>query len=91
MPAYLIVDTKISNPEAYEEYKALAKPLAEQFGGVYRVRGGAMEVIEGDLWNRRASWSSSFPMPRRRENSSIRPNMRRLQRSATPTPNAPAS
>ena len=26
-PAYIMVDTKISNSERYEEYKALAKPI----------------------------------------------------------------
>lgn len=41
MSAYLVVDTKINNPEVYEEYKKLAKPIAEKYGGVYRVRGGA--------------------------------------------------
>lgn len=50
MPAFLIVDTKITNPEAYEAYKAQAKPIAEKYGGVYRARGGAMEVVESDLW-----------------------------------------
>jgi uncharacterized protein (DUF1330 family) len=50
MAAYLIVDTAIDDPAAYEEYKALARPLAETFGGVYRARGGAMQVIEDDLW-----------------------------------------
>jgi uncharacterized protein (DUF1330 family) len=50
MPAYLIVDTAIENPEAYEAYKAAARPIAERFGGVYRARGGALEVIENDLW-----------------------------------------
>lgn len=50
MSAFLIVDTKISNPEAYEEYKAKARPIAEKYGGVYRVRGGEMEVRETDLW-----------------------------------------
>jgi len=50
MSAFLIVDTKISNPEAYEEYKAQARPIAEKFGGVYRARGGALDVIESDLW-----------------------------------------
>ena len=44
MSAFLAVDTKINNPEVYEEYKKLAKPIAEKFGGVYRVRGGAMDV-----------------------------------------------
>ena len=27
--AYLIVDTKIENEDAYEEYKKLARPIAE--------------------------------------------------------------
>ena len=33
MPVYLVVDTKIKNPEAYEEYKIKAKPIVESFGG----------------------------------------------------------
>ena len=50
MSAYLIVDTKITNPAAYEEYKKLAKPIAEKYGGIYRARGGAMDVLEDGLW-----------------------------------------
>ncbi|HKJ52133.1 MAG TPA: DUF1330 domain-containing protein [Gammaproteobacteria bacterium] len=50
MSAFLIVDTQIDNPDAYEEYKRLAKPIAEKYGGVYRARGGEMEVREADLW-----------------------------------------
>ena len=50
MSAYLIVDTKITNPEEYEEYKKLAKPIAEKYGGIYRVRGGEIDVRENDLW-----------------------------------------
>jgi uncharacterized protein (DUF1330 family) len=50
MSAYLVVDTKISNPAAYEEYKKLAKPIAEKYGGAYRVRGGAIDLVEDDLW-----------------------------------------
>ncbi|MFT5220747.1 MAG: hypothetical protein ACI9LO_001486 [Planctomycetota bacterium] len=50
MAAFVIVDTKIENPEAYEEYKKLAQPIAEKFGGKYRVRGGEMEARETDLW-----------------------------------------
>ena len=50
MSAYLIVDTQIENPEGYEEYKKLAKPIVEKYGGVYRVRGGAMDVLESELW-----------------------------------------
>ncbi len=50
MSAFLVVDTKINNPEKYEEYKKLAKPIAEKYGGVYRARGGVMDVRETDLW-----------------------------------------
>jgi uncharacterized protein (DUF1330 family) len=50
MSAFLVVDTKIKNAEAYEEYKKLAKPIAEKYGGVYRVRGGSLDVRENDLW-----------------------------------------
>lgn len=51
MSAFVVVDTKINNPEAYEEYKALARPIAEKYGGVYRARGGELEVLETDLWS----------------------------------------
>jgi uncharacterized protein (DUF1330 family) len=51
MAAYLIVDTLLDNPELYEEYKLRARPLAEQFGGEYLARGGAMTVKESDLWS----------------------------------------
>lgn len=50
MSAFLIVDTQIENPEAYEEYKKLAKPIAEKYGGKYRARGGDMDIRETDLW-----------------------------------------
>jgi len=50
MTAYLIVDTQIEDADAYEDYKRLAKPIAEKYGGVYRARGGAMDILETDLW-----------------------------------------
>ena len=50
MSAYVIVDTLIENADKYEQYKQLAKPIAEQYGGVCRVRGGDMDVRETDLW-----------------------------------------
>ena len=50
MSAFLIVDTKIKNADAYEEYKKLAKPIAEKYGGNYRARGGEMDIRETDLW-----------------------------------------
>lgn len=46
-PAYLVVDTVGDNPEAMAEYRRLAGPVVEQFGGRYIVRGGQFEVLEG--------------------------------------------
>ena len=51
--AYLVVDTKIKNGEAYEEYKLRAKPIVESFGGEYLARGGnttAPEKIVDTYW-----------------------------------------
>ena len=50
MDAYLIVDTKINDEEAYEEYKILAKPIVESYGGEYLARGGKTSVSENELW-----------------------------------------
>ncbi|MDG2091457.1 MAG: DUF1330 domain-containing protein [Gammaproteobacteria bacterium] len=51
MSAFVIVDTKIKDVEAYEEYKKLARPIAEKYGGIYRARGGKIEILESDLWS----------------------------------------
>jgi uncharacterized protein (DUF1330 family) len=51
MSAFVVVDTRIKDPVAYEEYKSMAKPIAEKYGGVYRVRGGEMDIRETDLWS----------------------------------------
>jgi uncharacterized protein (DUF1330 family) len=50
MSAFIVVDTQIENPEEYEKYKQLVKPIAEKHGGNYRVRGGDMDIRETDLW-----------------------------------------
>ena len=51
MSAWVVVDTKITNPEAYEEYKTLAGPMVAKHGGTYRARGGELDVVEDDLWS----------------------------------------
>ena len=48
--AYLIVDTKIHDTLKYEEYKKLAKPIIESYGGEYIVRGGELYIDQSDLW-----------------------------------------
>lgn len=68
MSAYVIVDTKIENPEAYEEYKAMARPIAEKYGAIYRARGGAMTVVENDLWSPSRIVIIEFPDMKSAEN-----------------------
>ena len=49
--AYLVVDTDLFDPDTYEHYKLRAKPIVEQYGGQYLARGGAMQVLENQLWS----------------------------------------
>lgn len=51
MAAYLVVDTHLTNPELYESYKLIAKPIVEKFGGEYLARGGKLSVKEHKLWS----------------------------------------
>ena len=48
MPAYLIVETDITDPEQYEQYKAASPGAIAAAGGRFLVRGGEMAVLEGD-------------------------------------------
>lgn len=48
MTAYVIVDINVNDPVRYEEYKKLAAPTVELYGGKYIARGGKTEVLEGD-------------------------------------------
>ena len=47
MPAYVIVETDVTDPEQYEQYKA-ASPGAIAAGGRFLARGGELAVLEGD-------------------------------------------
>jgi uncharacterized protein (DUF1330 family) len=48
MPAYVVVQIDIHDPQTYERYKELAPPSITAYGGRYIVRGGRTEVLEGD-------------------------------------------
>ncbi len=48
MPAYVIANIDVEDPARYEEYKRLAAPTVEQYGGRYVVRGGRAELLEGN-------------------------------------------
>jgi uncharacterized protein (DUF1330 family) len=48
MPAYVIVETDVTDPERYDQYKAAASGAVTASGGRYLVRGGELAVLEGD-------------------------------------------
>lgn len=48
MPAYILVDVNIHDPEQYEAYKKLTPASLLPYGGKFLVRGGATEILEGD-------------------------------------------
>ena len=47
-PAYIIVDMKITDPEQYKQYMAVAPAAVAAAGGEYLARGGRNETLEGD-------------------------------------------
>ena len=48
VPAYVIVNVDVTDPERYEEYKAGTPESVTSHGGRFVVRGGDVEVWEGD-------------------------------------------
>jgi len=48
MPAYVIVDVKVTDPLEYEAYKKLTPAAVAAFDGKFIVRGGKTETLEGD-------------------------------------------
>ena len=45
---YLIVESQITDADAFKHYMAAAPAVAKSFAGEYLVRGGRMTVLEGD-------------------------------------------
>ena len=48
MAAYVIADVEITDPDTYARYREGVPGSLEPFGGRYVVRGGAVQVVEGD-------------------------------------------
>jgi uncharacterized protein (DUF1330 family) len=48
MPAYVIVETDITDLKRYEQYKAASPTAVAAGGGRFIVRGGELVVLEGD-------------------------------------------
>jgi uncharacterized protein (DUF1330 family) len=48
MAAYIITDIEVTDPERYQEYRALSTQAVAAYGGRFLVRGGKHETLEGE-------------------------------------------
>jgi uncharacterized protein (DUF1330 family) len=84
LPAYIIVETDIHDPEQYELYKQASPSAVAAGGGRFIVRGGEIAVLEGD-WRPKRLVLLEFPdldAARRFYESSEYQNARRLRQGA---------
>jgi uncharacterized protein (DUF1330 family) len=49
MAAYLVATVRITDAGKFAEYGKAIAGLSERFGGEYVVRGGAAEILEGNV------------------------------------------
>jgi uncharacterized protein (DUF1330 family) len=49
MPAYIIAQINVTDPQKYQEYAKLAGPAGAKYGGRFLVRGGAKTELEGNI------------------------------------------
>jgi uncharacterized protein (DUF1330 family) len=68
MTAYVISEVEVLDDRLIETYRAMAQATIEQYGGRYIVRGGAVELVEGERNAARRFVIVEFPsMERARE------------------------
>jgi len=48
MAAYAVVNVRVTDPVRHEEYRSKVPATIASYGGRYLVRGGALEVLEGE-------------------------------------------
>ena len=52
---YVLLDIKVTDPDAFQKYAWEVRPLLESYGARYLIRAGEMEVIEGE-------WDHGLPV-----------------------------
>jgi uncharacterized protein (DUF1330 family) len=60
MPAYVIFDVDIRDPNRYQDFMKKVKPALDEAGARYLARGGKHKVYEGD-WTPRRIVLLEFP------------------------------
>jgi uncharacterized protein (DUF1330 family) len=58
--AYILADVDVTDPQQYEQYKKLSTVAMQAHGAEVCVRGGAVQVLEGD-WNPGRTVILKFP------------------------------
>jgi uncharacterized protein (DUF1330 family) len=48
MPAYIIAEIQVTDPTSYDRYRPMAAASIARFGGRYVVRGGKLDLLEGE-------------------------------------------
>ena len=60
MPAYVLAEIEITNPDGYKAYTAMVGSTIEKYGGRFLVRGGKAHPLEGE-WPERRRVVIEFP------------------------------
>ena len=60
MPAYVLAEIEITNPDGYKEYSQQVPATIEKFGGRFLHRGGPVSLLEGE-WPERRRVLIEFP------------------------------
>jgi len=86
MPAYLISQIDIHDPQGYEDYRKLVGASLARYGGRFIARGGRIDVLEGS-WNPRRVVICEFDSLERArqwyESAEYRPAMAIRQKTST--------
>lgn len=48
MPAYVLAEVEVTNPEGYKGYTAIVVESIQKYGGRFLTRGGAVHPLEGE-------------------------------------------
>ena len=60
MSAYFVVDLDVTDAAGFEQYRRVVSPVIEKYGGRFLVRGGKVEVLEGQ-WKPKRLTLIEFP------------------------------
>lgn len=85
MAAYVIVDLEVKDPTAYESYRREVVATVTKYGGRFLVRGGNVQVLEGDWAPKRVvvlEFPSMDALQRWYRSDEYRPLIAQRQRAA---------